>query len=217
LIDSLICGEWKGDRANQRLQIRSNRSDTSNLLHQTCCMTYDQLQYNSIEKDEPGRLLSPATVERGDFFARPQIHRLTGVPPDPSSSVGRSGGGRAGDPRFSVVDSVGFVCSSAGGAMKEVGSPAVLLVQVCASFGGGARWSPAAELGGVPFRSLGSGDLFGAPPSSQFLRGGGSGLPILKPVMLKEDEAAARVGWRLHGVRGPATSRPPGLIFCSKA
>ena len=56
----------------------------------------------------------------------------------------------------------------------------------------------------------------GAPPPSQGSRGGGSGLTVSKPMMLKEDEDAAGVGWRLHGVRGPATSRPPGDCFRSR-
>ena len=94
------------------------------------------------EEDEPWTSpLSRYGTERR-FFRRTQIHRLAVDPADPSSSVGRSGGGRAGDPRFMGVDSVGLVCFPADGAMEEVESSA-FLVQVRSSSHGGARWRSA--------------------------------------------------------------------------
>ena len=46
-----------------------------------------------------------------------------------------------GDPRLTVVDSVGLVGASAGGAVEWDGSPVLCLLQVRVLSDGGARWS----------------------------------------------------------------------------
>ena len=73
----------------------------------------------------------------------PPIHLATVVSTDLSPSAGRSGGGRAGDPRLSVVYSVGSVGFAAGGALEVVVAPVLCLLQVRDPFGGGARRSSA--------------------------------------------------------------------------
>ena len=128
------------------------RKKPINKYNKHCTFVHDQVlqlidlrvQRHTETPDVPGRLpLLPLLRREGDFFLPPQIHLALVASPDPSSSAGRSGGGRAGDPRSTSVHSVGVVGFAVGGAMEWVGSPAVVLVQVRVPFGDGARWSSA--------------------------------------------------------------------------
>ena len=94
--------------------------------------------------------VSPPLPLRGDFSSPPQIHHLPAVSSDPSSSVGRSGGGRAGDPRFSDVVSVEFVGSSTGGAVEAVVRSAWCVVVDLVPFDGDALRSFVAEIPPFP-------------------------------------------------------------------
>ena len=142
---------------------------------------------------------SPATVERGDFFASPQIHRVAADPADPSPSAGRSGGGRAGDPCVACVHSVGRVGSSAGGAMEGwfrrcFGAGGFLLSRRSSVEVRGA--APAPSLSGI------SGSTGSASPFPDL---------AWRPIWVDDFEAGADAGrrWRRSGswMEAPSSSR----------